>query len=89
MRIGKWSSGDWFQFWLDDVKICLVYTYDTSNPLIYPFFVDTIGVDTFKGFASENPGKHPVCNFMDGIVGRAFVLQDLQRKLKYCCTKRI
>ena len=35
--IGRTVTQDWFMFWLDDVKICLVYTYGIPNPLIHPF----------------------------------------------------
>ncbi|KYK37071.1 MAG: hypothetical protein HXS46_07260 [Theionarchaea archaeon] len=52
---------DRLMFWLDDVKICLVYRYDTSNPLIHPLFNDTVGVNTFDS-ASENPEGCPACH---------------------------
>ncbi len=74
---------DRLMFWLDDVKICLLCTYDTPNPLVHPFLDDTVGVKTFKDSPSENPEEYPVCDCMNGIVEGSFVFQDLQRKWKY------
>lgn len=50
---GRWRYGgraryeEWFMFWLDDVKMCLVYVYEPSDSLVHIFF-DEVSVKRLK-----------------------------------------